>query len=154
MVPTVSDRRYETNFVQQKYQKYKANTSSANKSQVHFDLKMVEEASFCMSKNDECEMREWNDFVNCMEKLSMNNPQETLQARMVGAMNAGVDGITLSAGLHLSTMALSMIILDLGYIFGNHCLICSSSPSILKRAAKFDRMPDYIVVEGPNTVVT
>ena len=37
-------------------------------------------------------------FVNCMEKLSMNN-LEMLQARMVGAMNAGVDGIMPSAGL-------------------------------------------------------
>ena len=41
MVPTVTDRRYKTNFVQQKYQKYKANSSSTDKSEVQFDLKMI-----------------------------------------------------------------------------------------------------------------
>jgi len=115
MGPTVSDRRYETNFVQQKYQKYKANTSSSNKSQVHFDLKMVEEAAFLHVDNTMNAKRgEGMIFVNCMEKLSMNNPRDTLRARMVGAMNAGIDGITLSAGLHLGTMALVVTIPDSG----------------------------------------
>ena len=151
MVPTVSDRRYETNFVQQKYQKYKANTSSANKSQVHFDLKMVEEAAFLhVDKTMYAKRGDGMIFVNCMEKLSMNNPRETLQARMVGAMNAGVDGITLSAGLHLGTMALVSDHPRFRDTFLG--IIVSSVRALrpfLKRAAKLDRMPDYIVVEGP-----
>ena len=151
MVPTVSDRRYETNFVQQKYQKYKANTSSANKSQVHFDLKMVEEAAFLhVDKTMNAKRGDGMIFVNCMEKLSMNNPRETLQARMVGAMNAGVDGITLSAGLHLGTMALASDHPRFRDTFLG--IIVSSVRALrpfLKRAAKLDRMPDYIVVEGP-----
>jgi nitronate monooxygenase len=151
MGPTVSDRRYETNFVQQKYQKYKANTSSTDKSQVHFDLKIVEEATFLHVNNTMNSKRgDGMIFVNCMEKLTMNNPRETLQARMVGAMNAGVDGITLSAGLHLGTM--SLISEHPRFRDTYLGIIISSVRALrpfLKRAAKLDRMPDYIVVEGP-----
>ena len=45
-------------------------------------------------------------FINCMEKLTMNNPAMTLKARLGAAMDAGIEGITLSAGLHLGTFAL------------------------------------------------
>ncbi len=45
-------------------------------------------------------------FINCMEKLTMNGSRETLRARLHAAMDAGIDGITLSAGLHLGTMEL------------------------------------------------
>ncbi len=45
-------------------------------------------------------------FVNCMEKLTMNAPRETLRVRLCGALDAGIDGITLSAGLHLGSFAL------------------------------------------------
>jgi nitronate monooxygenase len=45
-------------------------------------------------------------FVNCMEKLTMNSPRETLRVRMAAALDAGVDGITLAAGLHLGSFAL------------------------------------------------
>jgi nitronate monooxygenase len=42
-------------------------------------------------------------FINCMEKLTMNAPKETLRVRMQTAMDAGIDGITLAAGLHLGS---------------------------------------------------
>ena len=45
-------------------------------------------------------------FVNCMEKLTMNAPRETLRVRMRAALDAGIDGITLAAGLHLGSFAL------------------------------------------------
>lgn len=151
MVPTVADRRYETNFVQQKYQKFKANTTSTDKSQVQFDLGVVEEsARLHASRTMEAKRGEGLVFVNCMEKLTMNNPKETLRARMLGAMNGGIDGITLSAGLHLGSLGL---VTDhprfRDTLFG---IIVSSVRALkpfLKRAAKVDRMPDYIVVEGP-----
>ena len=66
------------------------------------------------------------------------------------AMDAGIDGITLSAGLHLGTMELikehprSKDVL-VGIIVSSPRAL---SP-FLKRAAKFDRLPDYITVEGP-----
>ena len=45
-------------------------------------------------------------FVNCMEKLTMNAPRETLRTRLAAALDAGIDGITLAAGLHLGSFAL------------------------------------------------
>jgi nitronate monooxygenase len=41
-----------------------------------------------------------------MEKLTMNAPKETLRVRMRAALDAGIDGITLAAGLHLGSFAL------------------------------------------------
>jgi Co/Zn/Cd efflux system component len=41
-----------------------------------------------------------------MEKLTMNAPRETLRVRLSAALDAGIDGITLSAGLHLGSFAL------------------------------------------------
>ena len=38
-------------------------------------------------------------FANCMEKLTMNNSAATLKARLDGLLDAGIDGITLSAGM-------------------------------------------------------
>ena len=45
-------------------------------------------------------------FINCMEKLTMNAPRETLKVRLNAALDAGIDGITLAAGLHLGSFAL------------------------------------------------
>jgi nitronate monooxygenase len=45
-------------------------------------------------------------FINCMEKLTMNAPKETLRVRLRTAMDHGIDGITLAAGLHLGSFAL------------------------------------------------
>lgn len=33
-------------------------------------------------------------LVNCMEKLTMNAPRETLRVRLEAALDAGVDGVT------------------------------------------------------------
>ncbi len=41
-------------------------------------------------------------FVNVMEKLTMADPLATLEVRLSAALDAGVDGITLSAGLHIT----------------------------------------------------
>jgi nitronate monooxygenase len=45
-------------------------------------------------------------FINCMEKLTMNAPKETLKVRLNAALDAGIDGITLAAGLHLGSFGL------------------------------------------------
>ncbi len=45
-------------------------------------------------------------FLNCMEKLTMGAPRETLRARLTAALDAGIDGITIAAGLHLGSFAL------------------------------------------------
>ncbi len=151
MVPTVTDRRYQTRFVQEKYQKYKYNVNNTEKSEVQFDTDQVKEAArLHSSRTMEAKKGKGMIFVNCMEKLSMNNPRETLRARLEGAMDGGIDGITLSAGLHLGSFGL---IADhprfrdtmLGIIVSS---VRALKP-FLKRASKVDRMPDFIVVEGP-----
>src|SRR5512143_4107291 len=43
MVQTVSDTRFDTNFVSQKLKQYKANVASSDKTGVHFNLAVLEE---------------------------------------------------------------------------------------------------------------
>src|SRR5512142_1566581 len=45
MLPTVSDRRYDTSFVKDKLQQFKYNIESADKSEVKFDLGHIAEAT-------------------------------------------------------------------------------------------------------------
>eukprot|EP00825_Cyclidium_porcatum_P031835 TRINITY_DN3377_c0_g1_i3.p1 TRINITY_DN3377_c0_g1~~TRINITY_DN3377_c0_g1_i3.p1 ORF type:complete len:169 (-),score=17.97 TRINITY_DN3377_c0_g1_i3:52-558(-) len=106
MIKTVSDRRYKTKFVKDKLALYKYNVENEDKSPVQFDLgKLAEatrlhvEASMSRKKGDGM------IFINCMEKLTMNAPKETLKVRMTAAMDAGIEGITLAAGLHLGSFA-------------------------------------------------
>ena len=151
MVPTVSDRRFKTHFVQEKQRKYKYNVNSADKTEVQFDLERLAEAQrLHVGRTMDAKKGDGAVFVNCMEKLTMNNPRDTLQTRLHAAMDAGVEGITLSAGLHLGSMELMK----------NHSrfrnvllgIIVSSARALrpfLKRAAKYKRLPDYIIVEGP-----
>jgi NAD(P)H-dependent flavin oxidoreductase YrpB (nitropropane dioxygenase family) len=89
-------------------------------------------------------------FVNCMEKLTMNGPRETLQVRMNSALDAGIDGITLSAGLHLGSFAL--IADHPRFRDAKLGIIVSSVRALqifLRKNARLDRLPDYVIVEGP-----
>jgi nitronate monooxygenase len=89
-------------------------------------------------------------FINCMEKLTMNAPKETLKVRMSSALDAGIDGITLAAGLHLGSMAL--IADHPRFREAKIGIIVSSVRALqlfLKKNARLERNPDYIVVEGP-----
>ena len=89
-------------------------------------------------------------FLNVMEKLIMGNPRVTLATRLTAAMDAGIDGITLGAGLHLST--LELIKTHPRFRDVKLGIIISSARALklfLHRAAKAERMPDYIIVEGP-----
>jgi nitronate monooxygenase len=89
-------------------------------------------------------------FVNCMEKLTMNAPRETLRVRMSSALDAGIDGITLSAGLHLGSLAL--IADHPRFRDAKLGIIVSSVRALqlfLRKNAKLDRLPDYVIVEGP-----
>ena len=102
MVPTVSDRRFKTHFVRDKLKQYKYNVANVDKSEVQFDLGLLDEASRNhVGKTMEAKRGPGMVFVNCMEKLTMNAPRETLRVRLKAALDVGIDGITLSAGLHL-----------------------------------------------------
>ena len=107
MVNTVTDRRFDTKFVKDKLKQFKFNVGNMDKSLVKFDLGQIAEATkMHISKAMEAKKGAGLIFVNCMEKLTMNAPRETLAVRMRAALDAGVDGITLAAGLHLSSFSL------------------------------------------------
>ena len=151
MINTVSDRRYETKHVKEKLALYKYNVLNEDKSPVKFDLGRVEEAT---KLHVEATMaRKRGDglvFINCMEKLTMNAPKETLKVRMSVALDVGIDGITLAAGLHLGSFAL--IEEHPRFRDAKLGIIVSSVRALqlfLKKSARTNRLPDYIVVEGP-----
>ncbi|HMM47455.1 MAG TPA: nitronate monooxygenase [Thiobacillaceae bacterium] len=151
MVQTVSDRRFDTNFVSQKLKKYKANVASSDKSGVHFGLGELEEATRNhVGRTMEAKRGEGMVFINCMEKLTMNAPRDTLRTRLSAALDAGIDGITLSAGLHLNSFAL---IEDHPRFRDAKLGIIVSSPRalamFLRKNARLQRLPDFVVVEGP-----
>jgi nitronate monooxygenase len=107
MVKTVADRRFNTKFVKEKLKLYKYNVENPDKSAVQFDLGQLAEATrLHVGKTMEAKRGPGMIFVNCMEKLTMNAPRETLRVRLATALDAGVDGITLAAGLHLGSFAL------------------------------------------------
>ncbi len=101
MVHDVSDRRFDTSFIKEKTKFYKYNINNSDKSEVKFDLAHLAEATrLHVGKTMEAKQGSGMIFVNCMEKLTMNAPRETLKVRLEAALDAGIDGITMSAGLH------------------------------------------------------
>ena len=151
MVPTVSDRRFRTHFVKEKAKLYKTNVASSDKSSVQFDLGRLAEATHMhVGRTMEAKRGDGMIFVNCMEKLTMNAPRETLRVRLSAALDAGIDGITLSAGLHLGSFA--QIADHPRFRDAKLGIIVSSLRALqlfLRKNAKLDRLPDYVIVEGP-----
>jgi nitronate monooxygenase len=89
-------------------------------------------------------------FVNCMEKLTMNGPKETLQVRLNSSLDAGIDGITLSAGLHLGSFALMAD--HPRFREAKLGIIVSSVRALqlfLRKTARLSRLPDFVIIEGP-----
>jgi NAD(P)H-dependent flavin oxidoreductase YrpB (nitropropane dioxygenase family) len=151
MVQTVSDRRFDTRFVSQKLKQYKYNVASPDKAAVRFNLAALEEAQrLHVGRTMEAKRGKGLIFINCMEKLTMNAPRDTLRARLSAALDAGIDGITLSAGLHLGSFAL--IEDHPRFRDASLGIIVSSLRALqlfLRKNARLNRLPDYVVVEGP-----
>ncbi len=151
MVKTVTDRRYKTKYVKAKQAQYQYNVASEDKSEVKFNLEHLAEATrlhveHTMSRKQGKGLI----FINCMEKLTMNGPKETLAVRMNSALDAGIDGITLAAGLHLGSFAL--IADHPRFREAKLGIIVSSLRALqlfLKKNARLNRLPDYVVIEGP-----
>jgi nitronate monooxygenase len=85
-----------------------------------------------------------------MEKLTMNSPRDTLRVRLHEALSAGIDGITLAAGLHLGSFALMedhprFRDAKLGIIVSS----VRALQLFLRKNIKTKRLPDFVVVEGP-----
>ena len=151
MVTDVSDRRFDTKFVKNKLQIYKHNIHNSDKSIIKFDLGALAEATRRhVESTMQAKKGEGLIFVNCMEKLTMNAPRETLQVRMASALDAGIDGITLSAGLHLGSFGL--LAEHPRFRDAKLGIIVSSVRALqlfLRKNARLNRLPDYVIVEGP-----
>lgn len=147
----VSDKKNGTLFTIGKFKKHRSSARSYDKAGVRFDLQDLYAAQF---KNVRSVMDEKKGgglvFINIMEKLTMAYAASTLPVRLKAALDGGIDGITLSAGLHTGSFR---------YIedhprFRDALLgiIVSSARALkifLRGAARSSRMPDYIIVEGP-----
>ena len=151
MVQDVSDRKFDTNFVKEKTKLYKFNINNMDKAVVQFDLgRLAEATKLHVGATMEAKRGDGLVFVNCMEKLTMNAPKETLRTRLSAALDAGIDGITTSAGLHLGSFEL---IKDHPRFRDAKLGIIVSSVRALqifiRKVSKLNRLPDYIIVEGP-----
>ena len=151
MVQDVSDRKFDTSFVKEKTRTYKFNINNMDKAVVQFDLaRLAEATTLHVGKTMEAKRGDGLILVNCMEKLTMNSPKETLRTRLTAALDAGIDGITLSAGLHLGSFAL--IADHPRFRDAKLGIIVSSVRALqlfLRKIARLDRLPDYVIVEGP-----
>ena len=147
----LSDRLYGTDFTAKKVKRYYGCQKNPDKSDNHFDLNDVREASLryvgdVMSRATGKGLV----FLNCMAKLTYNAPHESLGVRLNAALDAGIDGITLSAGLHLSCF--NLITENKRFNDALLGIVVSSVRALnlfLNRNRRLNRLPDYIVVEGP-----
>ena len=103
MIAAVVDRHYKTHYVADKRNRFKDSIGHPDKSAVKFDQEELRQAlDRYLRPVIDAKRGVGAIFVNVMEKLTMADPKATLRTRLEAAMDAGVDGITLSAGLHLS----------------------------------------------------
>ena len=101
MVPDLADRLFGTGFTRMKALACKALERTTGEAGFHFPVEKIREAAkLYLGRVMEGRTGEGRIHVNIMEKLTMNASLETLRARLLGALDAGVDGISLSAGLH------------------------------------------------------
>ena len=151
MVEDVSDRKFDTSYVKDKTKTYKFNINNMDKAVVQFDLERLADATRRhVGATMAAKQGDGLIFVNCMEKLTMNAPKETLRTRLNAALDAGIDGITMSAGLHLGSFAL--IADHPRFREAKLGIIVSSVRALqlfLRKIARLDRLPDFIIVEGP-----
>ncbi len=151
MIQTVIDKDFKTRYVGNRLKKYKFNINNPDKSIVQFDLAEIKEAQTRQVEETLAgKTGSGSIFINIMEKLTMNNAKETLRVRLNSALDAGIDGITLAAGLHLSSF--DLIKDNPRFKDASLGIIVSSARALglfLRRAAKLDRMPDFVIIEGP-----
>ncbi len=151
MLPDVADRIFHTGFTAMKARCSKMFAGLLPKADMRFDLEAAAEASKRFIRDVMSDKKgDGLVFVNVMEKLTMNDSFATLKARLNAALDAGIDGISLSAGLHTSSFAL----MEENPRFRDARLgiVVSSVRALnifLRRTAKTLRLPDYVVVEGP-----
>ena len=151
MITDVSDKLFDTSFTKEKTRLYRHNINNSDKSAVKFNLDSIADATRRQVRSVmEAKRGEGLIFTNCMEKLTMNAAKETLQVRLSAALDGGIDGITLSAGLHQGSFKL--IEDHPRFRDAKLGIIVSSQRALqifLRKNARLSRLPDYIIVEGP-----
>jgi nitronate monooxygenase len=151
MSPFVSDRRFSTHYTKAKSKQNRASRESIDKTSVRFDFQDLYDAQRSVVEKTMTRKRGSGAVhINVMEKLQMGSPAETLKTRLSAAMDGGIDGITLSAGLH--TSSLRLIADHPRFRDVNIGIIVSSVRALkifLRSGKRVDRLPDYIIVEGP-----
>ena len=167
MVPAVCDRHFGTTFTKNKVERHhqrmadsrqKMADSSKEQAAVlpeslvpQFDLLEYRLAQKrYITETVEKKKGTGGIFVNCMEKLQVGTSRDILNVRLNASLDAGIDGITLSAGLHGSSM--KMMADHPRFRDAKIGIIVSSWRALrlfLRSASRVNRLPDYIVVEGP-----
>jgi NAD(P)H-dependent flavin oxidoreductase YrpB (nitropropane dioxygenase family) len=151
MVTDVSDKLFDTSYTKQKTRLYRYNIDNSDKSAIQFNLESLADATRRqVSSVMEAKRGDGLIFTNCMEKLTMNAARDTLRVRLSAALDAGIDGITLSAGLHQNSFKLMedhprFRDAKLGIIVSS----VRALQIFLRKNARLSRLPDYVVVEGP-----
>lgn len=153
MVPAVCDKNFGTRFVQNKVDNHRRLQEDAyDPDRVpRYDPREYREAQLLyVGAAVEKKQGSGGIFVNCMEKVQVGSSLEILEVRLKAILDAGADGISLSAGLHGHSMRL---IADHPRFRDAKIGIVVSGWRALKiflrAAAKVNRMPDFVVVEGP-----
>ncbi len=151
MNPFVSDKKFATKYTKAKSTKHRESRDTFDKTNVKFDLDDLHRAQLGIVQSAmEQKKGDGAIFINVMEKLNMASPGDTLRMRLIAALEGGIDGVTLSAGLHNSSLKL---IADQPRFHDVKIGIIVSSVRALKiflrSGSRVDRLPDYVVVEGP-----
>jgi len=151
MIPFVSDKYFKTHYTKTKTNEYKESRNTPDKSLVKFNLDRLYEAqkSVVTAAMDR-KQGPGAIWANIMEKLTMGAAGDTLRTRLNAAMDAGIDGITLSAGLHNQSLRLMadnprFRDIDIGIIVSS----VRALKIFLRSGKRVDRLPDYVIVEGP-----
>jgi len=147
----VADQKFGTKFTKIKAARHRASRDSLDKSAVKFDPQEIYQAQLLLVEDVVGRKTGAGAvFINIMEKLTMGASADTLRARATAALDGGIDGITLSAGLHTNT--LKLIADHPRFRDASIGIIVSSVRALkifLRSAARVDRLPDYVIVEGP-----
>ena len=147
----VSDRKLGSHYTPAKAERFIEAKDLLDKSEVKFDLNELRQSQLGLVRDTMSQKQgPGGVFINVMEKLTMGAPADTLRTRMEAALDGGIDGITLSAGLHMHS--LKLIADHPRFRDAKIGIIVSSVRALkifLRAGARVKRLPDYIVVEGP-----
>lgn len=153
MAPAVCDKNFGTEFIKNKTALFnrQQSTSFEEFRVPKFDMQEYRLAQMRYVEHTVEKKRGTGGvFVNCMEKLHIGSPMETLAVRLNAILDAGADGISLSAGLH--GHSLRLIADNPRFRHAKIGIVVSSWRALkifLRSAIKLDRLPDFVVVEGP-----